>query len=168
METEQACQTQGKCYTRADVRCLRGGWVEARLASASTAKDILQQYQFTLSDFRSNVLQIKPRWLTIQWTLDDAVSQPLRLMVAEPYLDVEPNGDGACAMRSVFGSPSTTKQLFASDAREMASHYLGMLPEASVGNDSIALTCTHICESLWSEFAKPVLRGSSSVEARVS
>ena len=155
------------------LQSLRGGGVEEGMASSSSqgekqsVPEPVKEYEFRFGDFRNDTFEIKPRQLTIRWVASDAVPELIRQSTVQPYQAVETNGDGACAIHSVFGRPGPNKELFASGARDLAVHFLRMLPEAAVNNEAAAQALISIHTSFWNEFAQPLLRNEASDEGRL-
>ena len=125
------------------------------------------QYEFTLADVRGDAFFVKPRSLAIHWSADDAVPEEIRQSVSDTHHAVATNGNGACAIHSVFGRPSTARELFCPGARELATHFLRMLPEAAKSDEAAAHALNSIYTSFWNEFTKPVLNNVPSDEGRL-
>ena len=125
------------------------------------------QYEFTLADVRGDAFFVKPRSLAIHWSADDAVPEEIRQSVSDTHHAVATNGNGACAIHSVFGRPSTARELFCPGARELATHFLRMLPEAARSDEAAAHALNSIYTSFWNEFTKPVLNNVPSDEGRL-
>ena len=125
------------------------------------------QYEFTLADVRGDAFFVKPRSLAIHWSADDAVPEEIRQSVSDTHHAVATNGNGACAIHSVFGRPSKARELFCPGARELATHFLRMLPEAARSDEAAAHALNSIYTSFWNEFTKPVLNNVPSDEARL-
>ena len=148
------------------------GRVNNRSPSGSSAKkDIMfqsgDQYEVHLADVRADALFVKPRLLAIHWSADDAVPEEIRQSISTTQHAVSTNGNGACAIHSVFGRPSAGRQFFCSDARELATYFLRMLPEAASSDEAAANALNSIYTSFWNEFTKPVLDDVPSNEGRL-
>ena len=151
---------------------LRGGGSDGNPPDSAAPRQapapiFVECHEFTVTDFRDNTLQVKPRELTIRWAASDAVDEQTRQNLAEPHHSVETNGNGACAIHSVWGRPSPDRQLFALGARDLAGHYLDMLPQAAVSDEAAASALVRIHTSLWSDFAQPFLTNQASIEGRL-
>ena len=126
-----------------------------------------QLYEFSLVDVRNDAIRINPQQLKIHWVSSDDVSEAVRHEAAEIQHAVETNGNGACAVHSVFGRPGADSKLFAFGARHLACRFLSMLPEAATTDHLAARALDSISTSLWDEFAKPFLSNQASVEGRL-
>ena len=159
------------CKPGASLRGGGGSGVDEGPGSSAKRKDAVpppfHHYEFALDDFRSAAVKVKAQQLTIQWADEDAVPNDIRDSLPMLQQAVETNGNGACAIHSVFGRPSAARELFYPDARELAIQCLRGLPEAAVSEEAFANALNSIYTSLWNEFAKPVLNNASTVEGRL-
>ena len=116
------------------------------------------QYEFNTVDFQSGAFRAKDSDFKIRWDADDDVPAEIRQMLNGPVRAVVTNGNGACAIHSVFGRPSARKELFLSEARDLAVRFLTALPAAAAGEPVAARALEAIHTSLWDEFSVPFLR----------
>ena len=123
-------------------------------------------YAFTLEDFRADAFRLKPGQLRIQWDPEDSVCPATRASLGEQFRAVVTNGDGACALHSVFGAPRA-RELFMIGARDWAVQCLSTLPGATATDATATRALVSIHTSLWSDLAQPVLRGRSTVEGGI-
>ena len=172
-DSERICTPTSAVSARFEdsVWSLRGGGLEQSLSCSSDKKSVSSleaiPYEISVKDFRSKDLTVRSQKLEIQWDASDPVPQEMRQSLAEPYHAVETNGDGACALHSVFGEPSAAKELFCPRARDIAVQYLSSLPQAAESDETAANLFACIKASFWDEFAKPLLNKLPTTEGRL-
>ncbi len=128
---------------------------------------MLALFQFSADAFRSETFPKRMGIYGIQWAVEDAVPDVIRRTISDLLVALATNGNGACAMHSVFGFPSVTQEFFAGQARERAAHYLSTLVEASRSNAAAAGSLQSIRSSLWNEFVLPVSINTPTPEANI-
>jgi len=120
----------------------------------SLGRDI---YVVGATDMAENVLrfQASPKSLGIH--AGDDVPEAVFANIHRLARRIATNGDGACALHSVFGTPDDEKELFFKNARKTMSDYLQQpwsAVEAALPN-TLAIA---IQSNLWTGFLLPVLR----------
>ena len=121
-------------------------------------------YSYTAEDHTEARVHINNTRLTVDF---DSLPTALR-----PYFQangllckaMKTNGNGACAIHSVFGRPSEAcgnQEMFKDGARSLAVALLGKSADAllTIGVDKVHVEA--ICNSFWLELAKPHLQGKS-------
>ena len=121
-------------------------------------------YEFDQVDFATEAFRVKLTQLSIFLTEDDSIPQDVRQGLSKSMYAVHTNGDGACALHSVFGRPGPRGELFVRGARELAVRLLQALAQDSSGDPCTTDALQSIQTSLWTELAKPILDGHPSEE----
>ena len=124
-------------------------------------------YVFNVEGFRSGVYRVNTPSLRIAWAVEDAVPEHVKRDLTETCHSVITNTNGACALHAVFGQPNVAQEMFARGARDIAAYYLSALPEAAYQSEEVFLLYDIIQASLWSEFARPHLTNSGTLEAKL-
>ena len=127
-------------------------------------------YSYTAEDHTEARVHINNTRLTVDF---DSLPTAFR-----PYFQanglfckaMKTNGNGACAIHSVFGRPSEAygnREMFKDGARSLAVALLGKSADAllTIGVDKVHVEA--ICNSFWLELAKPHLQGESTTEGRL-
>ena len=89
-----------------------------------------------------------PGIFTIQWTLDEDIPAHTRASLPLQWRELKTNGDGACALHAVFGSPNEKQELFFASARQRVVEYLVALPETASNNPAASMLYASIKSSL--------------------
>ena len=82
-------------------------------------------YQVEMSAIRDQAVAIRPLPLTSEVGAGDDLPAAVRESIPEQTHAIATNGDGACALHSVFGEPEANREMFVPDARALAAHLLG-------------------------------------------
>ena len=123
-------------------------------------------YEFDMRDIRDQTISIQQHSLVVAVGAGDDILAAVRANMQKPTRPIVTNGDGACAIHSVFGRPGANRELFASRARILAAFLLGDSLERLWEDGAAQQHVAEIEASLWYEFALPYLRGSPSSEGQ--
>ena len=82
-------------------------------------------YQVEMSDLRDHAVVVRPLPLTSEVGAGDELPAAVRENIPEQLHAIVTNGDGACALHSVFGHPNADRELYLPDARASAACLLG-------------------------------------------
>ena len=116
-------------------------------------------YTWSEKDFEEGGLQRKDEEYPFDIVLSALSREALAYLQnkSTKVVSIVTDGDGACGVHAVFGTPSVRGTLFKDSSRELAVSLLGpnseALQQARVDERYVAA----ISESFWNEFVKPVL-----------
>jgi len=116
------------------------------------------------SDLKNGILTLMPGTYNAVWPQGNNVPECVRQHMSAELCSVKTNGNGACAIHSIFGRPAALSELFLPDARRKATHALCTLPAIADNNETAKDLFISLCANLWVEFAVPHLEGRPSIE----
>ena len=144
-------------FERSGGRSLQHKHDPALQSKNATSGDV---YALCLEDLQQNKLNISAEHLQIVWSPEDDVPEPIKNALRDAMRPLQTNGNGACSVHAGFGRPSVHRELFASNALQLAASLMSRLPAlasevpraAFVWKASMFLsggnTSDHICSEL--------------------
>ena len=150
-------------FERSGGRSLQHKHDPALQSKNATSGDV---YTLCLEDFQQNKLNISAEHLRIVWSPEDDVPEPIKNALREAMRALQTNGNGACSIHAVFGRPSVQRELFASNARQLAASLMSRLPALASEVPRAAFFLESIHVSLWGEHVRPHLLGTATAESK--
>ena len=105
-------------------------------------------YVVRSTDLKDGTLLLMPGNCSVKWEECDNAPQELQRHMAGQVCAVKTNGDGACAMHSIFGKPAVWSELFLRDARAGAIDALRTLPSLAEEDPTAEIFLGHLLTNL--------------------
>ena len=140
------------------------------MCSPTMLQSPIALYNYTAEDHAKASVHIDNRKLTVNFNSLPTTFRPYFEVNGLVCKAMKTNGNGACAIHSVFGRPSEARghqEMFKDNARTLATTCLGESANAllTVGIDKVHIDA--ICNSFWMELAKPYLQGENTNEGKL-
>ncbi len=134
-----------------------------------------QAYKLTRGDMMAQKVRVQTALVgaaALHWDAAEAPAFPAQLL-QERFVPLATDGDGACAIHSVWGKPTQTRTLRFEGARALVATLLSPLKHTSARRALQNQACIrNVEEALWHELAQPVaealaasVRGAPALEA---
>ena len=138
--------------------------LDAHAAILSLSAALPRPYVVRSSDLKDGTLLLMPGNCGVNWEEGHNAPEELQRHMSSQVCAVKANGDGACAMHSIFGKPAVWSELFPRDARAAAIDELRTLPGLAEENATANTFLEHLLTNLWVDFAMPCIEGRPSEE----
>ena len=162
---EKSCGTSSRRGGAKDASSSSGMEIPRAAGSMQLRGDV---YAMNFADFKDRGVVVKGRVLTMRLQVSDHMPPLHREKLSDAsYRSLKTNGDGACAMHSIWGRPNLHKELELPGARDKAVNAIRALP-ARAEECSVCLRYLEIIRgSLYNEFVRKYFEGNKSVERRI-
>ena len=120
-------------------------------------------YSVGVTDVTENLVLFKGAPKPIGRDAEDDAPEAVCTNVNRRAKRIVTNGNGACALHSVFGKPDARKELFCENARDIMWHYL-QRPWSEVEGHLSQNLAKAIQSKLWTDFLLPVVRGDAVID----
>ena len=105
-----------------------------------------------LENVQKDELVVSRCQYVISWKIDDPVPDHIKQRLTKVLRAARTNGNGACALHSVFGRPSPARELFTPMARDIAVAALKQLPVVASEHVRAQIALQSIHSMLWTDF----------------